>query len=100
MERSAENRLCLVAATRPGELGSSLICTLERDFTLWTTWEERSFDGRISHPLVTEAPRVAGVTSARIHPAAAANRVLTRATDVVDSRPWHLVGALIGEAGK
>jgi predicted amidohydrolase len=95
LERAAENRLCLVAATRPGPNGSSRICSLERDFTLWTAWSERSFDGRISHPLVTEAPNVAGTTAARIHPAAAANRVLTRETDVVDSRPWQLLDAIV-----
>ncbi|MFT5223748.1 MAG: putative amidohydrolase, partial [Glaciecola sp.] len=95
LERAAENRLCLVAATRPGPNGTSRICSLERDFTLWTQWSERSFDGRISHPLVTEAPNVAGTTAARIHPAASANRVLTRETDVVDSRPWQLLDAIV-----
>lgn len=96
LERAAENRLCVVAATRPGPLGTSRILTLERDFTLWTAWQERQFDGRISHPIVTEASDGPGVTTATIHPAAAANRVLTRETDVVDSRPWKLVGAIVG----
>ena len=96
VERSAENRLCVVAATRPSEVGSSLITTLERDFTLWTVWEDRAFDGTISQPRVTRAPAAPGTTLATIHPEAAANRVLTRATDVVDSRPWHLLDPLIG----
>ncbi len=99
IERAAENRLCLVAATRATEVGTSRICSLERDFTLWTPWLERSFDGRISHPIVTEAPQAAGTTSARIHPVAAANRVLTRETDVVGSRPWKLLGAITGQVG-
>lgn len=94
LERSAENRMCLVAATRPG-VGSSLICTLERDFTLWTEWADRAFDGRISHPIVTRAAAGDAVTVATVHPARTVDRILTRRTDVVDSRPWWLAGALV-----
>ncbi len=97
VERAAENRVCLAAATRPGPLGGPLACDLERDFTMWTTWEERAFDGRISHPVVTRAAE-GGAAVADLHLAAAHNRVLTRATDVVDSRPWRLVGALVEPA--
>lgn len=94
LERSAENRMCLVGATRPG-VGAPLICTLEQDFTLWTEWAERAFDGRISHPIVTRAADGAAVTVATIHPARTVNRILTRRTDVVDSRPWWLADALV-----
>lgn len=97
-ERAAENRLCVVAATQPSTLGTSRIFSLERDFTLWTVWEERAFDGRISHPIVTEAPAEPGVTHGVVHPARTANRILTRRTDVVDSRPWKLVDALVEPA--
>jgi deaminated glutathione amidase len=99
-ERSAENRLCLVAATRPTEAGTSLVTTLERDFTLWTVWEERPFDGTISQPRVTPAGRGDRVTPATVHPAHAANRILTRATDVVDSRPWWLLDPLLAPAAR
>lgn len=95
VERSAENRLCVVAATRPNAPGTSIIATLERDFTLWTVWEERAFDGTISRPRVTRAADTPGVTTATIHPANAANRILTRATDVVASRPWRLLEPLL-----
>ena len=94
LERSAENRMCLVAATRPG-VGAPLICTLEQDFTLWTEWAERAFDGRISHPIVTDGNPNEPLTLATIHPARTVNRILTRRTDVVDSRPWWLADALI-----
>lgn len=96
VERAAENRLCLVAATRPSDLGTSLVCDLHRDFTLWTTWEQRTFDGCISQPIIHRAGPDDEVLRAVVHPAAAANRVLTRATDVVASRPWWLADALVG----
>jgi hypothetical protein len=38
------------------------------------------------------------VTLATIHPARTVNRILTRRTDVVDSRPWWLVDALVTSA--
>jgi deaminated glutathione amidase len=96
VERAAENRVCLVAATRPGPTGTSLIATLERDFTLWTAWSERTFDGRISFPRLTVARPEDPVTTAAVHPERAANRILTQRTDVVDSRPWQLCGELVG----
>lgn len=66
LERAAENRLCLVAATRPTPVGNSIITTLHKDFTLATPWTERSFDGELSSPLVRRShpPRPAH----RAHP--------------------------------
>lgn len=92
-ERSAENRLCLVAATRP-DIGSSCIMTLHSDFTLLTPWKSRVFDGNISDPLVTWADAVHGTTVGEVHPSHTHNKFVSRNTHVVDGRPWHLVDAL------
>ncbi|MCO5183093.1 MAG: carbon-nitrogen hydrolase family protein [Anaerolineae bacterium] len=96
VERSAENRVCLVTATRPSESGTSQIMTLHSDFTLMTPWETRPFDGYISYPLITAAEHAPGVTYGVVHPAATVNKVLSSHTDVVADRPWHLVDAITG----
>lgn len=93
LERAAENRLCLVAATRPTAVGNSLITTLHGDFTLMTPWTERSFDGELSSPIVRRSAR-SGLMIAPIHPQHANNKVLAGATDLLQGRPWALAGAL------
>jgi hypothetical protein len=64
------------------------------DFTLWTPWE-RPFDGRISVPVVAVAPADGATLLAPVHPAASANRFVSRGTDVVDGRPWRLASVLV-----
>ena len=87
VERAAENRLNVVAAAREGRV----ILAAQKDFTLWTPWE-RPFDGTINYPVVTTS--AAAVVLAPVHPAATANRFVSRGTDVVDGRPWRLASAL------
>ena len=96
-ERSAENRLCVVAASRPRMVGASMFLDLWDDYTLMTPWKERLFDGRISSPLVTRAPRFPGLFSSKLHPARTANKILSPLTNVVDSRPWNLATAIIAQ---
>ncbi len=93
LERAAENRLCLVAATRPTPVGTSIITTLHKDFTLATPWTERSFDGELSSPLVRRSTR-SGLLVAPIHPVHANNKLLATATDLLRDRPWPLSAAL------
>lgn len=94
VERAAENRVNLVAATRPSDAGTSLIATLHSDFTLMTPWVDRQFDGTISEPVVVRAPSAGGVTRATIHPRSAANKVVSHRTDLLASRPWLLSGEI------
>lgn len=89
-ERAAENRLNVVASSR--SVGAVLAA--HPDFTLWTPWE-RPFDGRISVPVVTTSRE--GSVIADVHPAASANRFVSRGTDVVDGRPWRLASVLVEE---
>ncbi|MET0594491.1 MAG: carbon-nitrogen hydrolase family protein [Polyangiaceae bacterium] len=97
VERSAENRVCLLAATEPGPLGSSMITTLEEDFTVMTPWKNRAFDGLLSFPIVKRAG-VLNVLRATVHPERAHNRVVSRRTDLVAGRPWQLAGAITKRA--
>lgn len=97
LERAAENRVCLVIASRPGPQGQSAVMSLHDDFTLMTPWKERPFDGNISTPVVTYASSEPGLTSAPIHPRRAENRFVSHRTDLVDGRPWYLLDAIIAE---
>jgi predicted amidohydrolase len=90
-ERAAENRLNVCVADANGQ---SLILAVGYDFTLWTTWETRPFDGNISAPIVTPSAGADYVT-APIYPDAARNRMVSQKTDVVDSRPYALLEALV-----
>ncbi|TXK40801.1 carbon-nitrogen hydrolase family protein [Nonomuraea sp. C10] len=99
LERAAENRLNLVVAGQDGPDGvAGLVLAAPRDFTLWTAWEG-PFTGRISHPVVTTVKNADEVVHAVVWPEQAVNRHVSRGTDLVDGRPWHLSGALLGQAG-
>jgi predicted amidohydrolase len=99
VERSAENRLCLVAATQPGPLGTSLVTTLEEDFTVMTPWKSRPFDGLLSFPIVKRAPvDASSIFRVTIHPERAHNKVVSRRTDLVAGRPWQLAEAITKRA--
>lgn len=94
LERSVENRISIIAATRPnlalGEFGHSLISTISRDFTLWTEWKTRPFDGNINYPIIHRGDNI----EAEIYPANSGNRFVSMGTDVVDGRAWWLLGPL------
>lgn len=94
LERSVENRFSVIAATRPqenlGECGKSVIATVSEDFTLWTEWKKRPFDGKINYPIVYRGNEIV----AEIFPANAANRFVSKGTDVVDGRAWYLLEKL------
>lgn len=89
-ERAAENRINLVAASPCG----GGIYAVTEDFTLWTPWPHRPFDGRISTPEVTPA-RDDGLTVATVYPAATHNKLISYRTDLLAGRPWRLAGPLV-----
>ena len=93
--RAAENRICIVACSRPLEKRAGLIADLEREFTLMSEWRERRFDGYINAPLVTEQVPGAEITAAQIHPAAACDKLMSERTDLLLDRPWYLSGDLL-----
>ncbi|MFF5081912.1 nitrilase-related carbon-nitrogen hydrolase [Actinoplanes sp. NPDC000266] len=91
-ERAAENRLNVVVSTPYGQ--PAAVFGLSPDFTLWTRWQG-PFTGRISTPLRTDVPPTTNRATAVVSPAQAANRLVSRRTDLVDGRPWRLLDALI-----
>lgn len=90
-ERAAENRLNVVVSTPLDQ--PAAILAMSPDFTLWTAWQG-PFTGRISTPVRTDVPAGASLGVATVAPAQAANRMVSRQTDLVDGRPWRLAGAL------
>ena len=95
LERSAENRVNLLVAVQPGPYGTSFATALSEDFTVLTPWRERAFDGLLTLPPTLRAPAEAGVTAVEIHPRWAANKVVSRGTDLLAGRPWRLLDPLL-----
>lgn len=89
-ERAAENRMNVIVASK----SDSGIYAITEDFTLWTEWKNRPFDGNINYPVITMA-QSDGLTVAEIHPAAAVNKMVSHRTDVLNGRPWKLAEPLI-----
>ena len=99
LERSAENRVNLLAVAQPSELGASFATSLPRDFTLRTHWEQRPFDGWLSHPPQTHAEAGPGITYVEIHPRWAENKEVSLGTDLLGSRPWQLLDPICNPDG-
>ncbi len=93
VERAAENRVNIVAASHRDSAGDGLICSLQRDFTITRPWRNRSYDGLLTAPEVTRAS--GPVTLAPVHPQAAANKFCSPGTHLLDARPWNLLEAMV-----
>jgi predicted amidohydrolase len=94
LERSAENRINLVVAPDSAALGPAFSTCLQTDFTVMTEWHERSFDGLLSQPELTQCAAQPGVYPCRLRPANAANKVVSHRTDLLSDRPWQIAGAI------
>ena len=94
IERSAENRINLLAPCSPGTLGTGFAASLQTDFTVLTEWKERAFDGLLSQPVLTWAEPDQAITPVTLRPANAANKVVSMGTDLLAGRPWQLIDAL------
>lgn len=94
LERSAENRINLLAAPDTLDCGPGFITALQTDFTVMTEWRERPFDGLLSQPEWHICPAAPGVFLHTIRPANAANKVVSRNTDLLADRPWALAQAI------
>jgi hypothetical protein len=89
-ERAAENRMNILVASST----ASAIYAITEDFTLWTEWRNRPFDGNINAPIVTMTQND-GLKLAIISPAAAANKMISYRTHLLNSRPWRLAQPII-----
>ncbi|GMG86304.1 carbon-nitrogen hydrolase family protein [Biformimicrobium ophioploci] len=97
VERAAENRINLLAPvinSAGAAFGHGLAASLQRDFTVMTAWQERPFDGLLSQPELTRPAVGEHLTLVTLYPAAAQNKEVSRNTDLVRNRPWHLSGVI------
>ncbi|MGJ8686396.1 MAG: nitrilase-related carbon-nitrogen hydrolase [Spongiibacteraceae bacterium] len=91
IERAAENRVNLLAPAIDSEFGSGFGAGLLADFTIFGEWKTREFDGVLTRPPITAMDNNNSVKTLLIHPANAANKVVSRNTHLLDNRPWHLL---------
>jgi nitrilase len=91
LERSAENRVNLLAPAAGAQMGFAT--GLQEEFTILTEWKTRPFDGLLSQPILTRA--TAPLTLTTLYPGSASNKVVSRNTDLLAGRPWALSGALV-----
>lgn len=94
LERSAENRINLLVAPDTLAHGSGFVTALQTDFTVLTEWQQRPFDGLLSQPEWFVCPSRPGVFLHTVRPANAANKVVSRNTDLLANRPWRAAAAI------
>ena len=94
LERSAENRVCLVAASGAPGFAGGMLTSIPGGMTLWADERERPFDGSINVPDAVVAQPGPGVTTMVLQPNNAANKTLSRNTDLIDGRPWQIAEPL------
>jgi predicted amidohydrolase len=96
-ERCAENRMNIVAATRPnpelGQFGTSVLATNDSNLTLWKE-RQSPFEGKVNYPRIQRAGATQDVFYGEISPADCGNRMLAPETDLVDGRLFSLLRPL------
>ncbi|GAB3096502.1 hydrolase [Aestuariicella hydrocarbonica] len=94
LERAAENRINLLVATSSSALGNPFAAVLQHDFTVMTPWQERPFDGLLSQPEYRPVAATDSFMTVSLHPSAAANKEVSRNTNLLRNRPWDLSAAI------
>ena len=84
-ERSAENRVCVVAAAPAGPVAGCALIDPPAD-SLWSPSRAQSFDGAINMPDLQRIKPGRDWLTGVVHPARARNREISRQTNLVDGR--------------
>lgn len=85
-ERSAENRMCVLVASRPGRAGGSAAFDPPADPVWSRPHRNEPFDGAINDPDRHVARVEDAVLRAALHPARAAEKLISADTDLVHGR--------------
>jgi len=91
LERGAENRLSIVAASHKSAAGAGMIIAPG----VVPSIVEKPFRANLNLPELSKAAGAVGVVTAVVHPVAAKTRLVAEETDVVDNRPWWLLEPLL-----
>ena len=84
-ERSAENRICVVAAAPAGPVSGCALIDPPAD-SLWSASRAQPFDGAINRPDLRRIEPGRDLVAGVVHPARARNREISRQTNLVDGR--------------
>lgn len=84
-ERSAENRVCVVAAAPSGPVAGCALIDPPAD-SLWSASRAQPFDGAINLPDLRRIEPGRDCLAGVVHPARARNREISRQTNLVDGR--------------
>ena len=84
-ERSAENRVCVVAAAPAGPVAGCALIDPPAD-SLWSPSRAHPFDGAINLPDLQRIEPGRDCLAGVVHPARAGNREISRQTNLVDGR--------------
>ena len=93
VERAAENRVSLAACGPPEPPAATMLLDPPAD-SLWNLRRSNPFDGTINNPVCTVAEPDDGLLIGTLHPARAANREVSRDTDLVGGRSLAAAAAL------
>ena len=85
VERAAENRVSLAACAPPGPLTATMLLDPPAD-SLWNPGRTEPFDGTINAPVCVRAACGDGLLVGTLHPGRAANRKISKDTDLVSGR--------------
>ena len=95
VERAAENRVSLAACAPPGPLAATMLLDPPAD-SLWNPRRSSPFDGTINTPVCVRAAPGDGLLVGDLHPGRAANREVSRDTDLVGGRSIAASAVLAG----
>ena len=94
-ERAAENRLCLVAASRPGSAGASAAFDPPEN-PVWSRPDRPApFDRTINEPVRYLSDTAEASLAVTLHPSRTAEKLVTTDTDLVFGRRPELRGPLV-----
>ena len=93
VERAAENRISLAACGPQGSLGAAMLLDPPAD-SLWSRRRSTVYDGTINSPVRLSAGPGDCLLLGELHPGRAANREISKDTDLVGGRAWQASGAL------
>lgn len=85
VERAAENRVSLAACSPPGPLAATMLLDPPAD-SLWNPGRTQPFDGTINAPACVRAAPGEGLLVGVLHPGRAADREISKDTDLVGGR--------------
>ena len=97
VERAAENRISVAACGPLGLLAATMLLDPPAD-SLWNPDRSNPYNGTINTPVIARAAPDDGLLIGTLHPGRAANREVSKDTDLVGGRPWQASAVLTADS--